>query len=104
MFTGCVAPSPELLVVGGVVCVTGLPVVSDTAKTVVDGGDVVVVDIVVGVVVDIVVTLAVWEIVWVVGDVVCGGSEVVETEGDGEEVIIESVVGAFVPVVMRNRL
>lgn len=86
-------------------CVTGLPVVSDTAETVVDGGDVVVVvDIVVGVVVDIVVTLAVWEIMWVVGDVVCGGSEVVETEGDGEEVIIESVVGAFVPVVMRNRL
>ena len=89
-------------------CVTGLPVVSDTAETVVDGGDVVVVvvvvvvvDIVVGVVVAIVVTLAVWETMWVVGDVMCGGSEVV---GGGEEVISVSVVGAFVPVVTRKRL
>ena len=87
-------------------CVTGLPVVLDTAETVVDGGDVVVVDvvvvdIVVGVVVAIVVTLAVWETMWVVGDVMCGGSEVV---GGGEEVISVSVVGAFVPVVTRKRL
>ena len=86
-------------------CVTGLPVVSDTAETVVDGGDVVVVvvvvDIVVGVVVGIVVTLAVWETMWVVGDVMCGGSEVV---GGREEVISVSVVGAFVPVVTRKRL
>ena len=123
MLTGCVPPPPGLLVAEVVVCVTGLPVVSDTAETVVDDGavvgtlvdifvdivvDIVVdifVDIVVGIFVDIVVgvvSLTVWEIIWVGGDVVCGGSEVVETEGVGEEVILVSVVGVAVPVVMRN--
>ena len=116
MLTGCVPPSPGLLVVEVVVCVTGLPVVSDTAETVVDDGAVVgalvdifvdiVVDIFVGIFVgifvDIFVSLAVWETIWVGGDVACGGSEVVETEGGGEEVILVSVVGVAVPVVMRN--
>ena len=32
----------------------------------------------------------------------CGDSEVVETEGVGEEVILVSVVGVAVPVVMIN--
>ena len=114
MLTGCVPPSPGLLVVEVVVCVTGLPVVTDTADTVVDDGVVVdiFVDIVVGIVVDIVVdifagivvSLTVWEIVWVGGAVVCGGSEVVESEGVGEEVIPVSVVGVVVPIVMRNML
>ena len=110
MLTGCVPPSPGLLVVEVVVCVTGLPVVTDTADTVVDDGVVVdiFVDIVVDIVVDIfagiVVSLTVWEIIWVGGAVVCGGSEVVESEGVGEEVIPVSVVGVVVPIVMRNML
>ena len=120
LFTGCVPPSPGLLVVCVtglltgcvplspgllVVCVTGLPVVSDTAETVVDDGVVgAFVDIFVDTFVGIVVSLTVWEIIWLGGDVVCGGSEEVETEGVEEEVILVSVAGVAVPVVMRNMI